>query len=216
MRGFAYRTMLAGGAFALGLLLSSQGGEAGQQRHHPSGRLPQSTSIAITGPTLTPFGWADFCNRYEAECPGNVLPAEDLPLTSGNWDTLQRVNLLVNASIQPRSDMDHWNVLDRWDLPTDGYGDCEDYVLLKRKLLLAQGLPRQALLVTIVKDENGEGHAILTVKTDRGDFILDNMSDEVKPWAVLPYRFVKRQSQSDPNVWEQLGEPTSAPLIVSR
>ena len=89
-------------------------------------------------------------------------------------------------------------------------------MLLKRKLLLAEGLPRQALLVTIVKDENGEGHAILTVKTDRGDFILDNMSDEVKPWARLPYRFVKRQSQTDPNAWEQLGEPTSAPLIVSR
>ena len=212
MRVFAYRTWLAGSVFALCLLLSSQDGEAGQQRHSRSERLPQSTSITISGPTLTPYG----CNRYEAECPTNILPAEDLELTSTNWSAIRRVNLIVNATIKPRSDMDHWNVLDRWDLPTDGYGDCEDYVLLKRKLLLAQGLPRQALLVTIVKDENGEGHAILTVKTDRGDFILDNMSDEVKPWAVLPYRFVKRQSQSDPNVWEQLGEPTSAPLIVSR
>ena len=216
MRVFAYRTWLAGSVFALCLLLSSQGGEAGQQRQSRSVRLPQSTSITISGPTLTPYGWADFCNRYEAECPTNVLAAEDLELTSRLWSAIRRVNLIVNATIKPRSDMDHWNVLDRWDLPTDGYGDCEDYVLLKRKLLLAQGLPRQALLVTIVKDENGEGHAILTVKTDRGDFILDNMSDEVKPWAVLPYRFVKRQSQSDPNVWEQLGEPTSAPLIVSR
>ena len=216
MRVFAYRTWLAGSVFALCLLLSSQDGEAGQQRHSRSERLPQSTSITISGPTLTPYGWADFCNRYEAECPTNILPAEDLELTSTNWSAIRRVNLIVNATIKPRSDMDHWNVLDRWDLPTDGYGDCEDYVLLKRKLLLAQGLPRQALLVTIVKDESGEGHAILTVKTDRGDFILDNMSDEVKPWAVLPYRFVKRQSQSDPNVWEQLGEPTSAPLIVSR
>ena len=216
MRVFAYRTWLAGSVFALCLLLSSQDGEAGQQRHSRSERLPQSTSITISGPTLTPYGWADFCNRYEAECPTNILPAEDLELTSTNWSAIRRVNLIVNATIKPRSDMDHWNVLDRWVLPTDGYGDCEDYVLLKRKLLLAQGLPRQALLVTIVKDENGEGHAILTVKTDRGDFILDNMSDEVKPWAVLPYRFVKRQSQSDPNVWEQLGEPTSAPLIVSR
>ena len=216
MRVFAYRSMLAGSVFALGLLLSSQSGEAGQQRHSRSAPLPQATSIAISGQTLTPYGWADFCNRYDAECPVNVLPAEDLELTSRAWSAIRRVNLLVNATIKPRSDMDHWNVLDRWDLPTDGYGDCEDYVLLKRKLLLAEGLPRQALLVTIVKDENGEGHAILTVKTDRGDFILDNMNDEVKPWARLPYRFVKRQSQSDPNVWEQLGEPTSAPLIVSR
>jgi len=216
MRVFAYRTVLAGGVFALALLLSGQSGQANQQRHARTQSLPQSSSISITGQTLTPYGWADFCNRYEAECPANVLPADDLELTSATWSAIRRVNLLVNATIKPRSDMDHWNVLDRWDLPTDGYGDCEDYVLLKRKLLLAQGLPRQALLVTIVKDENGEGHAILTVKTDRGDFILDNMSDEVKPWARLPYRFVKRQSQTDPNVWEQLGEPTSAPLIVSR
>lgn len=216
MRVFAYRTVLAGGVFALALLLSSQDGEANQQRHSRSQSLPQSTSISITGPTLTPYGWADFCNRYEAECPANVLPAEDLELTARTWSAIRRVNLLVNATIKPRSDTDHWNVLDRWDLPTDGYGDCEDYVLLKRKLLMAEGLPRQALLVTIVKDENGEGHAILTVKTDRGDFILDNMNDDVKPWARLPYRFVKRQSQTDPNVWEQLGEPTSAPLIVSR
>jgi predicted transglutaminase-like cysteine proteinase len=208
--------VLAGGVFALALALSSQGGEANQQRHARTQTVPQATSISITGPTLTPYGWADFCNRYEAECPANVLPAEDLELTTRLWSAIRRVNLLVNATIKPRSDTDHWNVLDRWDLPADGYGDCEDYVLLKRKLLMAEGLPRQALLVTIVKDENGEGHAILTVKTDRGDFILDNMTDDVKPWARLPYRFVKRQSQTDPNVWEQLGEPTSAPLIVSR
>jgi cyclohexanone monooxygenase len=61
-----------------------------------------------------------------------------------------------------------------------------------------------------------EASARWQVKTDRGDFILDNMRDEVKPWSQLPYRFVKRQSQTDPNVWEQIGEPTSAPLIVSR
>ncbi len=216
MRVFAYRTVLAGGVFALALALSSQDGEANQQRHARTQSIPQATSISITGQTLTPYGWADFCNRYEAECPANVLPAEDLELTPRLWSAIRRVNLLVNATIKPRSDTDHWNVLDRWDLPADGYGDCEDYVLLKRKLLMAEGLPRQALLVTIVKDENGEGHAILTVKTDRGDFILDNMNDDVKPWARLPYRFVKRQSQTDPNVWEQLGEPTSAPLIVSR
>ena len=112
--------------------------------------------------------------------------------------------------------MDHWGVVDRWDLPLDGYGDCEDYVLMKRRLLIAEGLPLQALLVTIVKDENGEGHAVLTVITDRGDFVLDNMHNSVKPWNALPYRYVKRQSQFDPDIWMQIGEPTSAPLIVSR
>ena len=210
------RPVLAGSVVALSVLLSCASGQAASQRHSRHAPIPQATSISVGDQTLTPWGWADFCNRNADECPAGALPAEDLELTARSWSSLRRINALVNAMIQPLSDMDHWNVLDRWDIPSDGRGDCEDYVLLKRKLLLAEGFPRQALLVTVVKDENGEGHAILTVKTDRGDFILDNMRDEVKAWSQLPYRFVKRQSQTDPNVWEQIGEPTSAPLIVSR
>lgn len=215
MRVLLSRPGLAGSVLALSALLVCGGAEAAS-RNAAQDRLPQATSISVGEQTLTPWGWADFCNRYAEECPTNVLPAEDLKLTAASWSTLWRINVLVNAMIQPLSDMDHWGVVDRWDIPTDGYGDCEDYVLLKRKLLMAEGMPRQALLVTVVKDEQGDGHAILTVKTDRGDFILDNMRDEVKAWSQLPYRFVKRQSQTDPNVWEQIGEPTPAPLIVSR
>ena len=183
---------------------------------HVTERLPIASSIAVGAPTLTPFGWVDFCNRYAGECTSGPQAAEDIVLTSQTWGLIRRVNQLVNTMIQPMSDMDHWGVIDRWDLPLDGYGDCEDYVLMKRKMLVAQGLPVSGLLVTIVKDENGDGHAVLTVKSDRGDFILDNMRSAIKAWDQLPYRFVKRQSQGDPNVWEQIGEPTSAPLIVSR
>ena len=39
---------------------------------------------------------------------------------------------------------------DRWDLPTTGYGDCEDMQLLKRKLLAERGLPRRAMRMTVV------------------------------------------------------------------
>jgi len=216
MRVLLGRPVLAGSVFALSALLFCVSGQAASRRHSRPEHPPQASAISVGEQTLTPYGWAEFCNRNPVECPANVLPAEDLELTARNWFAIRRINLLVNAMIQPMSDMDHWNVVDRWDIPMDGYGDCEDYVLLKRKLLMAEGFPRQALLVTIVKDEAGDGHAILTVKSDRGDFILDNMRDEVKPWSQLPYRFVKRQSQTDPNVWEQIGEPTSAPLIVSR
>jgi predicted transglutaminase-like cysteine proteinase len=216
MRVLLDRPVLAGSILALSALLFCAGAEAAPERRPHHERLPQATAISVGEQTLTPWGWADFCNRNPAECTTGALPAEDIELTAQSWSALGRVNILVNAMIQPLSDMDHWNMLDRWDIPTDGYGDCEDYALLKRKLLLAEGFPRQALLITVVKDENGEGHAILTIKTDRGDFILDNMRDEVKAWSQLPYRFVKRQSQTDPDVWEQIGEPTSAPLIVSR
>ncbi|WP_163579344.1 transglutaminase-like cysteine peptidase, partial [Klebsiella pneumoniae] len=83
----------------------------------------------------------------------------------------------------------------------DGKGDCKIYALYKRKLLLDAGFPRQALLMTIVRDLNDEGHTILTVKTDRGDFVLDNLADQVRPWDVTGYNFLKRQSQQNPNIW---------------
>jgi predicted transglutaminase-like cysteine proteinase len=122
---------------------------------------------------------------------------------------------MVNQQIEPKSDADHWNVVDRWDLPKDGLGDCEDYVLLKRKILIDAGLPRQALLITIVRDEMGEGHAVLTVKTTRGEVILDNMNDDIKPWSRTKYRFVKRQSQEDQNVWVGIGAPMETARVIA-
>ena len=121
-----------------------------------------------------------------------------------------RINNWVNEHVKPMTDLDHWGVVERWNYPDDGYGDCEDYVLLKRKMLIQAGWPRQALLITVVRDKKGEGHAVLTVKTDKGEFILDNQNDEILLWADTGYRFVKRQSQSDPNVWVSLGDPRPA------
>src|SRR5579859_1042130 len=97
----------------------------------------------------------------------------------------------------------------------DGYGDCEDYVLLKRKMLIDAGWPREALLITVVRDKKGEGHAVLTVKTDKGEFILDNQNENVVAWTETGYRFVKRQSQSDPNVWVSLGDNRPAVSTAS-
>ena len=92
-----------------------------------------------------------------------------------------------------------------------GKGDCEDYVLLKRRLLAARGFPESTLLITVVRDENNEGHAVLTVRTDRGDLVLDNKRREVMRWADTPYTFVKRQSERNPLVWISLLPPETAP-----
>jgi predicted transglutaminase-like cysteine proteinase len=83
-------------------------------------------------------------------------------------------------------------------------------------MLMDEGFPRQALLMTVVKEANGDGHAVLTVKTNRGEFVLDNLGDEVKAWNKTPYRFVKRQSEQNPNVWVSIGAPTAAPAYVSK
>ncbi len=163
-----------------------------------------------------PYGWVGFCRRYAGECDHGTLPVVDINLSQRAVREISRINLWVNRTIQPVSDWDHWHVADQWDYPADGKGDCEDYALLKRRLLIAQGFPRQALLMTVVKDEHDEGHAILTLKTNHGEFVLDNLSNEIKPWAQTPYRFVKRQSQTDENTWVRIGPPTEAPAIVSR
>jgi predicted transglutaminase-like cysteine proteinase len=136
-------------------------------------------------------------------------------LTAKAWKDLVRINARVNDAIKPVTDLEHWGVVERWDYPDDGRGDCEDYVLLKRKLLMQAGWPRQALLVTVVRDKQGDGHAVLTVKTDKGEFILDNQNEEILLWSDTGYQFVKRQSQTDPNVWIALGDPRPATATAS-
>ena len=138
------------------------------------------------------------------------MEARDVVLSPTAWRDLVRVNRWVNGKIKPLTDMEHWGVVERWSYPDDGYGDCEDYVLLKRKMLIQAGWPRQALLITVVRDQRGDGHAVLTVKTDKGEFILDNQNEEILLWSETSYRFVKRQSQGDPNVWVSLGDPRPA------
>jgi len=171
--------------------------------------------IAVGAVTTPPIGWAEFCIEYAPECDTRPSLPRDVALSTRAWVELKRINVAVNTSVKPMTDMDHWGVVERWNYPDDGYGDCEDYALQKRKLLMAVGWPREALLMTVVRDTNGNGHAILTVKTDRGEYVLDNQTNDVLLWADTGYRFVKRQSQSDPNVWVSLGEPRAAPATAS-
>ena len=181
-----------------------------------AGDYQKSSYIAVGRQTLVPYGWADFCNRYQGECNGKPLAAMDLNLTPKTQKILERINTMVNTSIKSVADVDHWGVVDQWDYPQDGKGDCEDYVLFKRRLLMEEGFPRQALLVTVVKDEQGDGHAVLTVKTNQGEYVLDNLHNEIKPWTRTPYKYVKRQSQTDPNAWVDVGDPPAQQRIVSR
>ncbi len=175
----------------------------------PTAKAASDQPLFITVGALTraPIGWMDFCVEYAPECETKPLEARDVVLTPRSWKDLVRINKWVNESVWPVTDMDHWGVVERWNYPDDGYGDCEDYVLLKRKMLLQAAWPRQALLITVVRDKNGDGHAVLTVKTDKGEFILDNQNQDILLWSETGYHFVKRQSQTDPNAWVSLGEP---------
>lgn len=165
--------------------------------------------------TRAPIGWVQFCQDYKSECASGTSEARDVVLSQAAWRDLVRVNRWANESIKPVTDAEHWGVVEKWDLPTDGHGDCEDYVLLKRKTLIEAGWPRQALLITVVRDKQGDGHAVLTVKTDKGEFVLDNQNENVLPWNETGYRFVKRQSQTDQNQWVSLSVTPQAPATAS-
>jgi predicted transglutaminase-like cysteine proteinase len=166
--------------------------------------------VSIGASMRAPIGWTEFCSSYSQECETSPLEPREIVLSNKIWKDLVRINRAVNDSVRPITDIEHWGVVERWNYPDDGYGDCEDYVLLKRRMLMQAGYPRQALLITIVRDKRGDGHAVLTVKTDKGEFVLDNQNLEVRLWSETGYRFVKRQSQADPNTWLALGDPRPA------
>jgi predicted transglutaminase-like cysteine proteinase len=171
--------------------------------------------VVVSDVTQPPPGWVEFCARQPAECPSTMTAPQDLVLSRKAWRDLVQINNRVNETIKPLTDLQHWGVVERWSYPDDGYGDCEDYALLKRRMLIEAGWPREALLLTLVRGADGEGHAVLTVTTDKGDYVLDNQNENVVPWAETGYRFVKRQSQSDPNVWVSIGDSRAAVATAS-
>ena len=171
--------------------------------------------LAVGPTSRPPVGWVEFCADNARECTVLTKEPRDVVLNPKVWASLVRINDWVNQAIRPITDMEHWGMVEKWSYPEDGYGDCEDYVLLKRRMLVEAGWPRSALLITVVRDRKGDGHAVLTVRTDKGEYILDNQNDKILPWADTGYRFVKRQSQTDPNTWVALGDPRSATATAS-
>jgi predicted transglutaminase-like cysteine proteinase len=206
----------AGRAAAFGLVgtILMLGGAATQARTGPT--LPEDGTPVETGPTAKPVAaWNDFCSRMPAECTVNLAEPAFIPLNAALWRTLTSVNRRVNARIKPITDQAHWGVIDRWDYPDDGFGDCEDYQLLKRRMLVERGLPRRALRMTVVIDDIGEGHAVLMVRTDKGDFILDNKTNTVMSWRNTGYSYIKREGQ-DGSRWVSLEGGTSPVTTANR
>jgi predicted transglutaminase-like cysteine proteinase len=172
--------------------------------------------VSVGDTSRPPIGWVQFCETRPWECNAERTEPRDIQYSAATRRELDRVNRFVNERIKPLTDLEHYGVVERWTYPEDGYGDCEDYVLLKRRMLIQLGWPRSALLITVVRDKKGEGHSVLTVRTDKGEFILDNQVEEVLPWAETGYRYIKRQAQHDPNIWVSLGDDRPTPFVAAR
>ena len=190
-------------ALASGLFAMATAAHAVESNAHAP--ATERAFAPIYGKTLPPIGFVEFCTRDKQHCVSDNSHLRRLALTAARWKLLQQINARVNSSIAPVSDLDLYAVPERWDYPVYA-GDCEDYVLLKKRELENLGFPSHALLITVVLDEAGEGHAVLMVSTNQGDFVLDNRRDAVIRWTDTRYRFLKRQSRDDPRLWVALSE----------
>jgi predicted transglutaminase-like cysteine proteinase len=149
-----------------------------------------------------PTGWLKFCEENPEECRPMAEERRNLELTPELLQQLFSINAYVNDRVRWTSDAELYGKIERWTYPLDR-GDCEDMVLLKRRLLAKAGWPLGTLLITTVEEpaaRNGR-HAVLTVHTDRGELILDNQTPEILFWYETNYRYLTRQSPTDPNVW---------------
>ncbi len=149
--------------------------------------------MATQSGTAAPVGFQIMCLRNPTECQGGG--SDRIHLDTATLTHLDRVNRAVNKAIKPRAD----GQVDRW-IVGKTVGDCEDYVLAKRARLISDGFPPSAMRIAYVKTSEGEGHAILIVKTDQGDYVLDNLARSLLSLRKSGYR-VLSMSGADPLVW---------------
>lgn len=177
------------------------------------GLMQASTPIHAAAPVAEPAGYAAFCKRDPADCAIGADEPDTIALTPALWSRIQDINSATNAAIKPMEDEIHYGRADYWTIPTDGYGDCEDYALAKRKALADAGLSRRALRLAVVQLPSGEPHAVLTLATAEGDFVLDNRSNEILPWQRASFTWVARQA-ADMTDWTGFA-PRQAPLLLA-
>ncbi|MFO1184074.1 MAG: transglutaminase-like cysteine peptidase [Bauldia sp.] len=167
--------------------------------------------MTVTARTSQPIGHYEFCQDHQAECSVRTASPKPVKLTQTLWNELTGVNDAVNDTVTPKTDLELYGVEERWAYPA-AFGDCEDYALLKRRMLIDKGWPAAELLMTVVRQRNGDGHAVLTVRTDRGDLVLDNLEARILVWVDTDYQFVKRQSEFDSGQWMAISDGRAPPV----
>jgi predicted transglutaminase-like cysteine proteinase len=168
-------------------------------------------SVATSGqPTLAswlparqampaPRGFQDVCARYSWAC----ARGGDAQVNANSLLKLAKsVNSHVNRTTRQITDKRQFGTEDFWTLPTARGGDCEDFALLKKMKLIKQGVPANRLLISTVLDRRRAPHAVLVLRTDAGDFVLDNLNNQVKRWQDTGYTFLRMQNPNTPSRWD--------------
>ncbi len=160
-------------------------------------------TAAAAPETIAPFGEKLFCMKSPTECAATPATG-DVRVTGGKvvldaarLRELDNVNRAVNVAISPKAEAAG---ADKWQLDP-AVGDCEDYALSKRHRLIAMGWPSSATLLARVRTPHGALHIVLVAATDRGNYVLDNLSPTVRLADDTPYRWESIQSATDPLKW---------------
>ena len=165
-----------------------------------------NSHMRTLGKTSQPIGHYEYCKSYSKDCAIRSPAAGQLKLTRKRWSDMVSANSYANRNVKPVTDLEYYKREEYWAYPKR-YGDCEDYVLLKRKILMDKGWPASNLLITVVTLPNGDGHAVLTVRTDRADYALDNLNNKIMPWNKTEYHYLKRQSARNSGKWVTIDDP---------
>lgn len=150
--------------------------------------------------TSQPIGHYVFCESHRDDCSVKSTNTVAPRVTEFGWNVVREINADVNRNIMPMTDQEIYGRDEVWAYPKD-VGDCEDFALEKRKMLIEKGFAAADLLLTVVRKPDGEGHAVLTLRTSDGDYILDNLDGSVKLWSETPYKFLKRQASFNSGRW---------------
>lgn len=152
-------------------------------------------------PGREPEGAGALCQRYAWAC---ATSDSGQAFSDAQMTVVRRINARVNRTTRQVTDQAQYARADVWALPTRRGGDCEDFALLKKKELIKAGIAPDRLLIATVLDLHLRGHAVLVVRTNRGDMVLDNLVDRVLPWQETGYIFMSMQSPHTPGGWDAI------------
>lgn len=155
--------------------------------------------LAARKPIAAPAGFAGLCQSHRWLCArsgaGATVPGDALGRAAA-------INRAVNHGVRQISDRRQYGRDEVWALPTRRGGDCEDLAMLKKQKLIAAGMPAERLLLATALDRRRQPHAVLILRTARGDLVLDNLTDRILPWQATGYSFIKMQNPDRPSRWD--------------
>lgn len=157
---------------------------------------PSQAAVGIFGfnenphVSLKPFPkWRNVINTYKDK-PGSCETGQLNACAYKKWSELidelkgkskrfqlERINTYTNR-FRYILDPINWGIKDYWEIPKEffaRFGDCEDYAIVKYFSLRALGWDANDMKIVVLQDMNLRvAHAILAVKYDKKEVILDN------------------------------------------